>query len=333
MRAPASPKSRVIGLLAYDGITALDLVGPMEAFSCVQVDTAHGKRRGYRLLVIGLDRKPVRAESGLVIQPEVTLRDAPALDTLLIPGGSGLRELGILKPIARWLRRRAEKTRRVATACTGVYALAATGLLNGRRAATHWRFAKDVATRFPEVRVDANALFVKDGKFYSSGGITSAIDLTLALIEEDHGPSASLVVARELVMHLRRSGGQNQFSEPLKAQIQAGDRFADLITWIVSNLDKELNLETLSRRAGICPRHFSRVFKASQGKTPGAYVEALRLSEACNQLTDTRETIDRIASAVGFNSADAFRRTFQLRMGANPTEYRRHFAPRSRACA
>lgn len=321
----SATKPKVIGVVVYPGVTALDLVGPMEAFACVETESPRGKQKAYELVVIGIDEKPVRSESGLVLQPGCTFRDAPPLDTLLIPGGSGLRDIAVLKPVVLWLRRRAEKTRRVASACTGVYALAATGLLDGRRAATHWRFARDVAARFPKVRVDANALFVKDGKFYSSGGITAAIDLTLALIEEDHGPSVSLGVARELVMHLRRSGGQEQYSEPLQAQMRAGDRFADLTTWIVGNLDKDLTLESLARRAGKCARHFSRVFKATQGETPAVYVENLRLNEGRKQLTDTRATIDQIASLVGFRSADAFRRAFHQRVGVNPTTYRERF--------
>lgn len=323
---PPFKKPKVIGVLIYPGITALDLVGPMEAFTCVQLDHALGKRKGYELVVIGLDLKPVTAESGLVLQPHCALRDAPILDTLLIPGGSGLRDPAVMKPLVLWLRRRAEKTRRVASLCTGVYALAATGLLEGRRAATHWRFSHDVAVHFPKVKVDSNALFIKDGKFYTSGGITASIDLTLALIEEDYGPSISLAVARELVMHLRRSGGQDQFSEPLKLQVQAGDRFADVLAWILGNLDKDLTLEALSRRAGVCPRHFSRLFKAAHGATPASYVETLRLSEACRQLTETRVTIDQLATAVGFRSADAFRRAFQNKIGIKPTAYRDRFS-------
>lgn len=326
MKIGATNKPKLVGVFVYPGVTALDLVGPMEALNCVEVMRPGLNQKGYQIVVLGVDEKAVHAESGLTIQPHCVLRDAPPLDTLLIPGGSGLRDPATMKSLVLWLRRRAEKTRRVASLCTGIYALASTGLLDGRRVATHWRFARDVATRFPRVKMDSNALFVKDGKFYTSGGITASIDLTLALIEEDYGPSISLGIARELVMHLRRSGGQDQYSEPLKMQVAAGDRFADVLAWILGNLDKDLTVEALSRRAGVCPRHFSRLFKQAHGESPATYVEALRLSEACQQLTETRITVDQLASLVGFGSADAFRRAFQKKLGINPTVYRHCFS-------
>lgn len=316
---------KTVGLIVFPNVTALDLVGPMEALTCAQIDTTAGKQKGYRVVVIGLNDKPVTAESGLVIHPEYTFRNAPALDTVIVPGGFGLREPRVLERVARWLQGRAPHTRRVASVCTGVYGLAATGLLDGKRAATHWQFARDVAQRFPKVTVDADALFLKQGKFYTSGGITASIDLTLSLIEEDYGPAVALGIARELVMHLRRSGGQNQFSEPLKLQMQSGNRFADLFAWILGHLEQDLTVESLSRRAGVCPRHLSRLFKTEFKQTPAAYVETLRIGEACRQLTDTKSTVERIASAVGFKSADAFRRSFQKIRGVTPTSYRQNF--------
>lgn len=189
---------RRIGLIGFPGVTALDFIGPMEAFTAALVSNEAGRKRSsYELLVIGLNQEPFTAESGVVFQPHTTLESAPPLDTVLIPGGSGLRTLEINARIVEWLQRRSKSIRRIATVCTGIYGLAPTGLLDGRRVTTHWAFADDVARRFPKLAVDANALFIKDGKFYTSAGVTAGIDLTLALIEEDCEPTVALSVARE----------------------------------------------------------------------------------------------------------------------------------------
>src|SRR6202011_3763539 len=166
------------------------------------------------------------------------------LDTLIVPGGRGLRDAQTNVAIVKWLKAKAAQTRRIVSVCTGIYGLAPTGLLDGRRVTTHWRFAADVAAHFPKLKVDPNALFLKDGCFYTSAGITAGIDLSLALIEEDYGPSVALAVARELVVYLKRSGGQEQYSAPLQHQIRSADRFADLVGWITANLHKDLSVET-----------------------------------------------------------------------------------------
>ena len=227
------------------------------------------------------------------------------------------------------LREVAQRTPRVASVCTGVYALAETGLLDGRRVATHWRFADDVARKFPPVRVDRDAIFVKDGKYYSSAGVTAAIDLTLSLIEEDYGPRAALGVARELVVYLKRSGGQQQFSEPLQFQTSAANRFSQLAGWIIEHLDQDLSIESLSRRVFMSPRHFGRVFKQSFGRTPAVYAEDLRLSEARHRLTEGNATIAHIAESLGYQSDDAFRRAFERRFRLSPATYRARFGFRA----
>lgn len=314
-----------IGILGFDGITALDLVGPAEAFATAKL----GQERCYQVLTIGLSGKPFTAESGIVFSPQKTLASASGLDTVIIPGGCGIRHPPTNSRIAAWLRSRTGQVRRIASVCTGIYGLAASGLLDGRRVTTHWRFARDVALRFPRLRVDPDALFVKDGRFYTSAGVTAGIDLSLALIEEDFGPTVALAVARELVVHLKRSGGQEQYSEPLRFQVQSADRFADLAAWVAGNLDHELSVETMAERAHLCPRHFSRRFKVIFGSTPAAFVEELRLGEARRRLTAGGETIERVAASVGFTSADAFRRTFLRRFGLTPSSYRARFPQHS----
>jgi transcriptional regulator GlxA family with amidase domain len=198
---------------------------------------------------------------------------------------------------------------------------------------THWNHAQDVARRFPKLKVESNALFLKDGRFYTSAGITAGIDLSLAMIEEDHGPSIALAVARELVVYMKRSGGQEQYSEPLQFQTQSTNRFADLAAWIPGHLRQDLSVEALAERACICPRHFSRRFKSAFGSTPAAFVEALRLDEARRRLISARRSIEATAASVGFRSADSFRRAFERRFGIPPRTYRSRFEAASTTSA
>ena len=228
-----------VGFLGYENVNALDIVGPAEAFASAFRENGKGKfERCYEVSIIGLKRRSFAAESGIVFQPTATIETAPKLDTLIIPGGCGLRLPDVNRKAADWILERAKGTRRVASVCTGIYGLAATGLLDGRRVTTHWRFAADVAKRFPKLRMEPNALFVKDGPFYSSAGITAGIDLALALIEEDFGAKMALSVAREMVVYLKRSGGQEQYSEPLQFQTNSSDRFAELVAWMTNNPTK-----------------------------------------------------------------------------------------------
>ncbi len=317
-----------VGFVGFDGANALDIVGPLEAFaSAGRTDlTSKASRGAYEIVILSLDGQPFATESGTRLVADHRLDDAPALDTVFVPGGWGVREQATNAALASWLARHAPRIRRVASVCTGIYALAEAGLLNGRRATTHWRFVADVAKRFPRVKVEGDALYLKDGHFYTSGGVTAGIDLALALIEEDLGPRASLAVARELVMYLKRPGGQEQYSEPLRFQTRSVDSFSDLIAWICAHLDHDLSAESLAARVRLSGRHFSRRFTAALGCTPAQFVESVRLSEARERLTDTKSSIDRLAASVGFRSADVFRRRFERRFGLAPTKYRERFA-------
>lgn len=319
-----------IGLIGYDGVQALDLVGPLEAFMAVHVEGANGaKEAGYETVVIGLTAKPFVAETGLLLHPHVTIQDALSLDTVIIPGGRGLRSGPASSIISDWVKQHARRIRRIASVCTGVYGLAPTGLLDGRSVSTHWRFTRDLATQFPELRVDANSLYIKDGKFYTSAGITAGIDLSLAMIEEDYGRKVALAVARELVVYLKRPGGQEQFSEPLQFQMQSTDSLTDLAVWIASHLNQDLSIDVLAERACLCPRHFTRRFKQAFGTTPAAFVEDLRLTEARQRLARKNLGIDQVAASIGFRSAKAFRRAFERRFGVNPSNYQQRFATHS----
>lgn len=321
-----------VGLIGYDGVQALDIIGPSDAFTIAEIESDNGQRRPcYEVIIVGITNKPFRAESGVSFQPHTTLGNAPALDTLIIPGGRGARIGQSSSLIAKWISSRAKRIRRIASVCTGVYALAPTGLLDGRRVTTHWRFANDVARRFPKLNVDHDALFLKDGPFYTAGGITASVDLALALIEEDYGPRVALAVARELVVFLKRSGGQKQYSEPLEFQINSTDRFADLASWMVEHMRGELSLAALAKRVCLSPRHFVRRFKQAFGGTPAAFVENLRLDEARRRLSERTQTIENVASSVGFQSDDVFRRAFQRRFGVKPSSYRSRFDARTKS--
>ncbi len=316
-----------VGFLGFEGLMALDLVGPIDAFTSAFTEETDGQMTScYETVIIGLTTRAFTSESGVVFKPHKTIKNAPPLDTLIIPGGKGLRVPETQTKAAEWIRSQAAKTRRIATVCTGTFGLAATGLLNGRCVTTHWRQAKELATRFPEVRVDPNALYLKDGKFYTCAGITAGIDLSLALIEEDFGPRVALSVARELIVYLKRPGGQEQFSEALQFQTHSSDRLADLAIWIQGHLRQDLCSEALAERACLSPRHLTRRFKDAFGATPATFVEDARLREARERLTLPEQTIESVAASVGFKSADAFRRAFERRYGLQPSSYRRHFA-------
>jgi transcriptional regulator GlxA family with amidase domain len=315
-----------IGIIGYENANALDITGPAEAFASVFRATAKGTPEPcYQVLLIGLNRRAFKTECGIVFQPAVATDAAPKLDTLIIPGGCGLRVPDINRKVARWIAERAPGTRRVASVCTGIYGLAATGLLDGRRVTTHWRFAADAARQFPKLKVESNALFLKDDRFYTSAGVTAGIDLALALIEEDFGAKKALRVAREMVVYLKRSGGQEQYSEPLQFQTNATDRFADLVAWMMNNPAAAMTIESLARRTSLSPRQFFRRFKEHFGSSPGSFVEMLRLNEARRRLSHGESSIAGVAESVGFNGADSFRRAFERRFRITPSKYRRSF--------
>jgi transcriptional regulator GlxA family with amidase domain len=313
-----------IAFIGYDNVTTLDLFGPLEVFATANAMLGSSY---YRLSTLSASGRVFHGESGIGVAADMAFRGAPAFDTILVPGGAGLRDPKIGDPVVAFLKARARGTRRIVSVCTGLEALAQAGFMNGRRAATHWRFVPAMRKKFPGIQIDADAIYVRDGKFYTSAGITAGIDLALALVTEDVGEKVALAVARELLVYLKRSGGQAQFSEPLQFQTRAQDGFADLAHWMLRNLDKDLGVETLAARSHLGARHFSRRFKAAFGVTPAAYVERLRLDEARKRLGKRRD-IKRVAASLGYASADAFARAFERRFGVRPGLYEKRFAPR-----
>jgi transcriptional regulator GlxA family with amidase domain len=315
-------------VLLFQNVQALDVVGPTDAFAAAVSADGSSRAPAYEVFTVAASNKVVVSESGVAFKPSHTFDSCPEMDTLLIPGGCGIRDPRVSGRLAPWIARRAIRTRRVAAVCTGTYGLAATGLLRNRRVTTHWRYARDLAARYPELQVDANALYLKDGRFYTSAGITSGIDLTLALIEEDCGRAASLQVARELVVYLRRAGGQDQYSEPLEFEAKSLDRFTEIAPWVATNLHRRITLDALARRASLGPRQVSRRFRATFGTTPADFVESLRMKEAQRRLAVSEASIKRVAISLGYRSSHVFRRAFERRFGVSPAAYRERFGGR-----
>jgi transcriptional regulator GlxA family with amidase domain len=322
LRAPIEMKPLLIGILGFDGMTVLDLAGPLDALAAARVSSLDGTlQRGYEAMLIGVTNKTFVAESGIAFKAQKTLDAAPPLDSVVIPGGNGIRNAQVAAKIADWLRG-PNKPRRIVAVSTGIYAVAASGLLEGRQVTTHWRFAPSLAREFPSLQVNRTAAFFKDGSFYSCGGGTAAIEMTLSLIEEDYGKSVALNVARELVMDLRPPGEEQTEPDPYHYELDPTERLADLPAWIAAHLRTNLSIEALAKRTSLCARHFSRLFKQIYHTTPAAFVEQMRLNEARRRLLSSRNSVATVASSVGFKSTDAFRRAFERRFNITPRDFR-----------
>jgi transcriptional regulator GlxA family with amidase domain len=312
---------KVIGLLGYDGVAALDLTGPLEALTSARYPGEEAPC--YKPVIVGLASKSFTSESGLQFKADVSSDSTCPCDTIIIPGGRGLLQLETRQRAASWLLAQAAHTRRIASVSTGIYALAQSGLVDGRQVTTHWRFSRDVAQRFPKLRLSRSVAFLKDERFYSSAGGNAGIEMTLSLIQEDYGGEVARGVARELVMRLRPPGIAGDDFEPAIYQCDPTERVAELPAWILSHLHEKMTVDALAERSCLCPRHFSRVFKQVFECTPADFVEELRLSEARRRLIGWRTTVESVAESVGFKSSDAFRRAFERRVGVTPTAFRR----------
>lgn len=325
-RFPPNP-ARVIELLAYPAVQMLDVTGPLQVFATAnELATEAGHAPPYTLLVVA---KP--GVAGVITSAGVGLATAAlplpdaAVDTLLVAGGPGVAAAVADPALVDWLRQRVPRARRVASVCTGAYLLAASGVLDGRRAATHWSFCDDLARRFPAVRVERDPIFVRDGPIWTSAGVTSGIDLALALVEEDLGRTMALAVARYLVVFLKRPGGQAQFSAALSLQT-AEDRFGTLHDWINAHLADDLTLPVLANQAGMSERSFSRHYAEATGLTPARAVERLRVEAARQLLSESRLPVKRISQRCGFGSEETMRRSFLRLLSATPQDYRARFS-------
>jgi len=311
-----------IGFLGFEGVAASELTRAADVLAAATLDGGYGNRIScYQISTIGFTSKCFRAEAGIAFWPDNTLETASELDTIVIPGGDGLRRPFVSETIADWVLAHVNETRRVVAVGGGIYGVAPTGLLDGREVTTHWRYASDVARCFPNLRVDPRSHLVKDGAFYTCSGPNAAIDLSLALIEEDYGRHVALAAAQEFVMPSANGNGQHKLPSPLVFDSQPADRFAELIPWIVRNLHEDLSVNTLARRACMSPSHFNRAFKSVFGSAPGEFVETLRINEAKRRLSVPKRTLETIAASVGFSDSQTFRRAFERRLGAKPRSY------------
>lgn len=312
-------------LLAVPPAMELDIVGPMTVFAAV--NRIYGKDTGaYKIeLVTTAPDGVIAGTLGLSLSAHHNYDKIRGLvDTLLVVGGTGvlaMRETAVLT----WLRRMAARVRRLGSVCTGAFLLAEAGLLDGKRATTHWAWTRELASRYPQVTVDPNPIWVQSGNVYTSAGVTAGMDLALGFVEEDYGSEMALTVARDLVLFLRRPGGQSQFSAALSAQASERKVLLELQIWMAENLRGNLSVEALARRTAMSPRNFARVFVRELGITPARYIERLRLEAARHYLERTENSMEEIASACGFGSAEPMRRAFHRSLGITPGRYRDHF--------
>ena len=321
------PAKRTIAILLYEGVQSLDVTGPLEVFAGADAALrAQGAAGGYRVRTISRAAAPVRSESGLRLAPDGPLpRALEEIDTLIVPGGSGRRLAGRDPQLMRLLSLAHARCRRVASVCTGSFLLAAAGLLDGRRATTHWAFAEELASSHPLVTVEPDPIFVRDGSIWTSAGVTAGMDLALALVEEDHDTELALLIARHLVLFLRRPGNQSQFSAAMRAQEPRREPLREVQREVLDDVGGRHTVEAMAARAHMSPRNFARAFRAQTGVTPARFVESVRLEAARRRLEATAEPVEGIARSCGFPSAEAMRRSFQRTLQVGPSEYRRRF--------
>ena len=324
--------TRIVEVLAYPSVQLLDVTGPLQVFATAndQVTQAGGVAP-YDIRVVAKGGKTgegangVTASAGLGIATRPLPRMGAAVDTLLVAGGPGVEAATADPELVEWVRQRAKQARRVASVCTGAFLLAASGVLDGRRAATHWSVCKEFARRYPAVKVEPDPIFVRDGSVWTSAGVTAGIDLALALVEQDLGRTVALAVARYLVVFLKRPGGQAQFSEALSLQ-SAEDEFGALHDWIGKHLADDISLPLLADQAGMSERSFSRHYAEATGQTPARAVERLRVEAARRLLSETRLPVKRISQRCGFGSEETMRRSFLRALAATPQDYRSRFS-------
>jgi transcriptional regulator GlxA family with amidase domain len=316
-----------IVMLSLPPAHGVDVMGPLEVFAVAnRMLEEESGRRGYETeLVTDSADLVIPTSCGIGINAHKHYGQVTGkVDTLLIAAGAGTRESGDPALLA-WLREMARQTRRVCSVCTGAFLLANAGLLNGRRATTHWRYVESFARQYPDVSWDPNPIWVQDGNIYTSAGVSAGMDLALALIEEDHGNALALAVARRMVIFLRRPGSQAQFSVALAAQATGRKSLQELQVWIAENLAKDLSIEVLAQHAAMSPRNFVRVFARELGNTPARYVEQVRVEAARTQLAATQDSMELIAGRCGFSSAELLRRCFVRHFKIAPSQYRKHF--------
>ncbi|MEU2435605.1 GlxA family transcriptional regulator [Streptomyces rubradiris] len=320
---------RLIVIVLFEGVDLLDVTGPPEVFALARRETEDAA--GYRVVLAAETMAPTVTAAGVRILPDVTFDElaAGSIDTLVVPGAvevDGHRRVHALvdPAVVERVKQLAPRTRRVTSVCVGAHILAASGLLDGKRATTHWSTAQQLAADHPAIEVDSDPIFIREGNVWTGAGISACLDLSLALIAEDLGEAVALRVARQLVMYLKRPGGQSQFSVPLE-QVAATRRIEVLRHYILRHIAEPLTVAQLADHAHVSERQLTRIFKNELGTTPHAYIESVRVERARNQLEATDATLERVATACGFGTVDTLVRAFRRRLDTTPTDYRRRF--------
>ena len=323
-----SSTPRRIVFPVYDGVALLDLSGPLEVFQIGAEFVLRERLKAYECIIVSSRGGRVRTASGVDVHAKsVRSLAGKPIDTLIVPGAFSVEDVTRDRALLQWLRKTAAACRRVCSACGGAFLLAAAGILDGHRAATHWAGASRLATEYPNVTVEPDAIYVHDRRVWTSAGGTAGIDLALALIEQDAGRKAALRVAQMLVVYLKRAGGQSQYSALLDAQAHSeSDKFAELEQWIVEHPNTDLGVETLAQRVHMSPRNFARVFAQTRGRTPAKAVEAIRIDVARRRLEETTDRIETVAEHTGFTGEEQMRTAFVRSLGIPPREYRKRFA-------
>jgi transcriptional regulator GlxA family with amidase domain len=322
------PTRRVL-LVAFPNVQILDVTGPLEVFAGAnrRLDMLSDTRTPrYTIEIAARSAGPLRASSGLQVVAERAIRDVRGpIDTLLVAGGEGTQAAVEDRALVDFVRRAGKRARRVASICTGTFLLAEAGLLDGRRATTHWASCGMLARRYPRVSVESDPIFVRDGKVWSSAGVCAGMDLALALVEQDHGRESALTIAKWLVLFLKRPGGQSQFSVGLAAQATEHERIRELQLWAQSHLGEDLGVPRLAKHVAMSPRNFARVFSREVGETPARWIERARVEAAQRLLEECDDGVDAIAARCGFGTAETLRRAFLRQIRVAPSAYRARF--------
>ncbi len=314
---------RRILILAFAGVQPLDVTGPAEVFA----SASRFAPGAYQVEVIAATTDPIVTRGGYAILPAMTVAACRGpVDTLIIAGGRGVRTAAQDESLVGWVRDTAGRARRTASVCTGAFVLAAAGLLDGRRATTHWAYCDELAHSHPEVRVDPKPIFVRDGNVWTSAGVTAGMDLALALAEDDLGPEIAHRTARQLVVFLQRPGDQAQFSSHLATPPASRKPLRELQSWVADHLGEDLRVEMLAARAAMSPRNFARAFRRETGLTPATYVEKLRVEAARRLLEHGAEPVEVVTQRTGFGTPETMRRAFARRVGVPPAQYRARFS-------
>jgi transcriptional regulator GlxA family with amidase domain len=323
MASNGTPKEIV--MLAFAGAQILDVVGPLQMLAGVN-DEKPGGAPPYRLTVLAERKGEIVTSSGLRLVADGAWQDLPrTIDTLIVAGGEGTREAQRSKVLLAAVRAAAKRARRIVSVCSGAFLLAAAGLLKDKRATTHWQSTDDLARIFPDIAVEPDAIYVRDGNIWTSAGVTAGMDLALALVREDFGDDMALAVARRHVVFLMRPGGQSQFSAHLSAEAHTEGKLGKLLRWIPDHVGDALDVAALARKANMSERNFARVFREETGKTPALFVECARIDTARRLLTQSALAVETVAVRTGFGSEERMRRAFQRHLKVSPASFRARF--------